>query len=140
MSHRNQGDKTMSYFKEFCDSIPKNKHGYVPDLLDLDNDSFRDLAMSSFIADLKGKICGRGYLECSDEFKNSIYSTYEIECQDAIDAYNQAIDDARELAKKAAETLSEMDDNTFMDLIDPNRKYTGSYRAMLDADHKHSVF
>jgi hypothetical protein len=140
MSHRNPEDKTMSYFKEFCDSIPKNKHGYVPDLLDLDNDCFRDLAMSSFLADLKGKICGRGYLECSDEFKNSIYSTYEIECQDAIDAYNQAIDDARELAKKSAETLSEMDDSTFMNLIDPNRKYTGSYRAMLDSGHRVTDF
>lgn len=119
----------MSHFKEFCDSIPKNKHGYVPDLLDLDSDYFRDLAMSAFIAEQRGRIFGILYMKLSNEKKNNVYSSNEIYCQDAIDAYNQSIDDAREKAK----SLEAMDDRAFISLIDPDYKWQRFNQAEIDA-------
>jgi len=108
----------------------------VPDLLDLEDDTFRDLAMASFLSDFTGLIAGKSYMDLNRAGKNNVYALHEIECQDAIDAYNQTIDDTREKAK----SVELMDDITFMDLLDPNRKYTGSYREMLDAGHRTTDF
>ncbi len=124
----------MSHFKEFCDSIPKNKHGYVPDLLDMDNDDLRDMAMAAFIADLNGVHLADRYIKSYD--KNDVYSSYESRCQDAIDAYNQGIDDARENSKN----LELMADHTFISLIDPNYKYRNFNQEMYDSGMKPSDF
>lgn len=129
----------MSHFKEFCDSTPKNKDGYVPDLLDLVAQGFGDLCMASYLSDKLSSNYnnyGEYYMSLSNTSKNIIYSSNELACQDAIDAYNQAIDDAREKAKN----LELMDDHTFISLIDPDYKYRHFNQAMFDAGHKESDF
>lgn len=124
----------MSYFKEFCESIHKTKAGYVPDLLDLESDDLRDLCMAAFIADLNGTYLADRYIKSYD--KNDVYSRYESRCQDAIDAYNQAIDDARE----KAENLELIDDHTWIGMLDPHYKFRNFNQAMYDAGHKPTDF
>jgi hypothetical protein len=121
----------MSYFKEFCDSIHKTKAGYVPDIIDLVKQGFGDLAMSHFIADKYGDAeYGKRYMAASNEVKNAVYGLWEIDCQDAIDAYNQGIDDARE-ADSMMDYLR--DDSWCLRLVDPNYKYERFNQAEIDA-------
>jgi hypothetical protein len=116
----------MSYFKEFCESIHKTKAGYVPDLLDLVAQGFGDLAMSHFIADKYGDAeYGKRYMAASNEVKNTAYGLWEIDCQDAIDAYNQTIDDAKDLRK--------MSDEQFFDFMNPYVKTVRYNQAEIDA-------
>jgi len=129
----------MKHLKSFFAKIQKNDHGYVPDILDM-SENDKDSAVVAVLFDSNIPDVARAYDSLSNEDKNDAYQSLEIVIQDAIDEYNQTIDDSREQAKKAAEALTEMDDNTFMDLIDPNRKYTGSYRAMLDSGHRTTDF
>jgi hypothetical protein len=129
----------MKHLKSFFSKIAKNDHGYVPDILDM-SENDKDNAVVAVLFDSNIPDVARAYDSLSNEDKNDAYQSLEIVIQDAIEEYNQTIDDSREQAKKAAEALTEMDDNTFMDLIDPNRKYTGSYRAMLDSGHRTTDF
>lgn len=115
----------MSYFKEFCESIHKTKAGYVPDLLDLVAQGFGDLCIAAFIAEKRGRVFGLLYMKLSNEEKNIFYSANEIECQDAIDEYNQGIDDARQ-----PEPV----------YYDPHWKYTGINAAQWDAGFSGSEF
>jgi hypothetical protein len=128
----------MSKFQSFCKNIHKNKHGYVPDLLDLESDQFRDLAMAAFLDDKFGAGAGARYLSAvSDKAAiNDIYAVHESECQDAIDAYNQTIDDEREKAKN----LELIDDDAWISMIDPDYKYRHFNQSMFDAGHKPSDF
>lgn len=112
----------MKHLKSFFAKIQKNDHGYVPDILDM-SENDKDNAVVAMLFDSNVPDLARTYNSLSNEDKNDAYQSLEIVIQDAIDEYNQATDDAREKSKKAAEVLSEMDDNTFMDLIDPNQKY-----------------
>lgn len=115
----------MSHFKEFCDSIPKNKHGYVPDLIDLVVEGFGDLAMTAFIAEKKGSTFGWLYYNAPSNEKNDQFSLYESACQDAIDAYNQAIDDTKDARK--------MTDEQFFDFMNPYVKSVSYNQAEIDA-------
>jgi hypothetical protein len=119
----------MSYFKEFCESIHKTKAGYVPDLQNFEDDFFRDAAMSSFLADKFGAEKAESYLAMPSEDKNIEYALWEIDCQDAIDAYNQGIDDAREKAKN----LKLIDDHTWISMFDPYYKYASFNQAEIEA-------
>lgn len=114
----------MSYFKEFCESIYKTNAGYVPDLLDLETDNLRDLAMSAFLADNYGLDIANCYHVSIKEYKNFYYSNHESECQDAIDAYNQKIDDAKE--KNIANDVS-------FNMFDPDYKFQRFNQAEIDA-------
>jgi len=119
----------MSYFKEFCESIHKTKAGYVPDLIDMEHDFFRDAAMASFLADKISSSMGDYYLNATKESKNFHYSLHEIDCQDAIDAYNQTIDDAKEKAN----SLELIDDHAWISMLDPDYKYRNFNQAEIDA-------
>lgn len=122
----------MKKFESFCKNIHKTKEGYVPDLLDLESDGLRDIAMCSWIGDSFGHLKAIEYSIVQLEKKNSIYAKYEAECQDAIDAYNQRIDDAK--------NLELMDDHTFISLLDPDYKYRHFNQDMYDHGHKESDF
>jgi len=121
----------MSYFKEFCESIHKTKAGYVPNLLDLVAQGFGDLCMAAFLADKHMKATGAWYMSACEKVKNIMYSDHEIECQDAIDAYNQGIDDAREKAKN----LELIDDHTWISMLDPDYKWQRFNQAEIDAGY-----
>jgi hypothetical protein len=121
----------MSYFKEFCESIHKTDTGHVPDLLDLENDHLRDLAMACFLEDKLGAGSGSRYMNAASDKTaiNDIYAHHESACQDAIDAYNQTIDDAREKAK----SLELIDDHMWISMLDPDYKYRRFNQAEIDA-------
>jgi hypothetical protein len=122
----------MSYFKEFCESIHKTKAGYVPDLLDLVAQGFGDLCMAAILADKMNADVGVWYMESSNESKNQVYALWEIQCKDAIDAYNQGIDDARE-ADSMMDYLR--DDSFWRSLVDPYYKYARFNQAEIDAGY-----
>ena len=119
----------MSYFKEFCESIHKTKAGYVPDLLDLVEQGFGDLCMAAFLADECGELTGNSYLSAGTDAKNNAYSFWEWKCQDAIDAYNQTIDDAREKDN----SLELIDDNMWISMLDPDYKWQRFNQVEIDA-------
>jgi hypothetical protein len=126
----------MSTFQSFCKNIHKTKAGYVPDLLDLVAQGFGDLCMAAFIADNVSLQSAEKYTEGSEVYKNDIYSIFESNCQDAIDAYNQTIDGEREKAKN----LELIDDHVFISMIDPDYKFRHFNQDMFDAGHKPSDF
>lgn len=121
----------MSYFKEFCESIHKTKAGYAPDLLDLESDDLRDLCMTLFLEDKLGDGAGIRYMNAvSDKTAiNDMYAHHESACQDAIDAYNQTIDDAREKAN----SLELIDDHTWISMLDPDYKWARFNQVEIDA-------
>lgn len=120
----------MSYFKEFCESIHKTKAGYVPDLLDLVDQGFGDLCMAAYLSDWFGSdVFGELYLSSDESFKNDEYACRESSVQDAIDAYNQKIDDEREKAKN----LELIDDHAWIGMLDPDYKYDRFNQAEIDA-------
>lgn len=119
----------MSYFKEFCESIHKTKAGYVPDLLDLESDFFRDLAMAAFTADRCCPDTGSEYLALPIDRRNAFYGLWEVECQDAIDAYNQTIYDERQ----AQSDMDYLRDDPQNCLYDPHYKYRSFNQAEIDA-------
>jgi len=128
----------MNKFHSFCKNIHKTKAGYVPDLLDLESDELRDLAMAAFLDDKFGAGAGARYLNAvSDKAViNDMYAVHESACQDAIDAYNQTIDDER----KKAKNLELIDDHVFISMIDPDYKFRHFNQDMFDAGHKPSDF
>lgn len=127
----------MSKFQSFCKNIHKTKAGYVPDLLDLVAQGFGDLCMAAFITDhYTDDTYGKLYIGLPERSKNVVYSIFEIECQDAIDAYNQTIDDEREKAKN----IELIDDHVFISMIDPDYKFRHFNQDMYDAGHKPSDF
>ncbi len=119
----------MGKFQSFCKNIHKNDAGYVPDLLDLVAQGFGDLCMAAFLADKMTADVGVWYMESSNEAKNQVYALWEIQCQDAIDAYNQGIDDAKE-AKKVPEHLQY---DSWGGISDPYYKYARFNQAEIDA-------
>jgi hypothetical protein len=121
----------MSHFKEFCEAIHKTKAGHVPDLLDLESDFFRDLAMGSFLSDRFSSAYGDAYIRLSSNRKNLVYAVWESQCQDAIDAYNQAIDDARE----ADSMMDYLRDDPLQCLYDPDYKFARFNQAEIDAGY-----
>jgi hypothetical protein len=125
------GDK-MKKFESFCKNIHKTDAGYVPDLLDLVAQGFGDLCMAAFLADKMTADVGVWYMESSNEAKNQVYALWEIQCQDAIDAYNQTIDDARE-ADSMMDYLR--DDSWGRSLVDPDYKYARFNQAEIDAGY-----
>lgn len=115
----------MSKFESFCKNIHKTDAGYVPDLLDLVAQGFGDLCMAAFLADSHSELFARLYMNAPDHKKNHVYSTWESKCQDAIDAYNQTIDDARDLERgKLAPDTSYFDEHW---------KYAATNQAEIDA-------
>jgi hypothetical protein len=120
----------MKKFESFCKNIHKTKAGYVPDLLDLVAQGFGDLCMQSYLWDKYGDYVAYNYMHGKDDYKNDTYSFYESECQDAIDAYNQTIDDARE-ADSMMDYLR--DDSWGHSLVDPDYKYARFNQAEIDA-------
>jgi hypothetical protein len=119
----------MKNFESFCKNIHKTDAGYVPDLLDLVAQGFGDLCMAAFLADQINQDIANAYMEASEEKKNKVYSLWESRCQDAIDAYNQSIDDAREKAKN----IELIDDHTWISMLDPYYKYAHFNQAEIDA-------
>ncbi len=115
----------MGKFQSFCKNIHKTDAGYVPDLLDLVAHGFGDLCMAAFLADQINQDIADFYMQASNEAKNKVYSLWESRCQDAIDAYNQTIDDARQ-----PEPI----------YFDPHWKFTGTNAAQWDAGHKAGDF
>lgn len=101
----------------------------MPDLLDLVAQGFGDLCMAAFIADQCGTDAGKYYLSLDEEAKNDEYSCNEIDCQDAIDAYNKTIDDTREKSK----SLELIDDHAWISMLDPDYKYRRFNQAEIDA-------
>lgn len=98
----------------------------MPDLLDLVAQGFGDLCMSSFIVDKVSLESAVKYMYSCEEYKNDRYAMFEIDCQDAIDAYNQGIDDARE-AKKLAHDIADR-------MFDPHYKYAHFYSRFNQAE------
>ena len=127
----------MKHLKNFFAKIQKNDHGYVPDILDM-SENDKDSAVVAMLFDSNIPELARAYDSLSNEDKNDAYQSLEIVIQDAIDEYNQAIDEARDAEHK--QNLKDMDDYTFMQLIDPNHQYRPIDQAMYDAGHKHSDF
>jgi len=68
---------------------------------------------------------GNEYLAATDDNRNGFYGLWEVECQDAIDAYNQTIDDAKDLRK--------MSDEQFFDFMNPYVKAVRYNQAEIDA-------
>ena len=120
-----------NHFKQFCDNIPKNRNGHVPDLLDLDSDFFRDLAVSAYVLDKDGEKMAKWYLKGSTLLKNSMYSDREVAIQDAIDSYNDGIDAMAELVSLIPEGEDE--------LVYCDKPYT-DFDKMIDAGHKPEDF
>ena len=124
----------MGHFEEFCKATPKNKHGYVPDLIDVEFDFIRDCATVAYLRDLGNHDAADNYYFFSDELKNEYYSALEIVMQDEVDKFNQAIDDER------AKNLELIDDNAWIGIIDPDYKWQHFNQAMYDSGHKPSDF
>ena len=119
----------MSHFKEFCEAIHKTNAGHVPDLLDLGDDFLRDLAIACFLSDRFSVDYGQAYIKLSSNRKNWIYSIWESQCQEAIDDYNQAIDDARE----ADSMMDYLRNDPLECLYDPDYKFARFNQAEIDA-------
>jgi hypothetical protein len=119
----------MKKFESFCKNIHKNDAGYVPDLLDLVAQGFGDLCMAAYLWDNCGGIVSWNYNHGSESEKNETYSFYESECQDAIDAYNQTIDDARE----ADNDMELLRDEAWIGICDPCYKWQRFNQAEIDA-------
>jgi len=102
--------------------MQKNKHGYVPDILDFENDVLRDRAVVARLKDVDLNGLAVSYMLEDGEFKNTIYSGLEFELQDEIDHYNNLIDD-----KKA----SAVDDE--VSIFDPEYKWQHFNQAEIDA-------
>lgn len=115
----------MKKFESFCKNIHKTDAGYVPYLLDLVAQGFGDLCMAAYLWDNYGDYAAWNYNHGSESEKNETYSFYESECQDAIDAYNQTIDDANDLRK--------MSDEQFFDFMNPYVKAVRYNQAEIDA-------
>jgi len=119
----------MKKFQSFCKNIHKTDAGYVPDLLDLAAQGFGDLCMAAFLADNETTFFAELYLHLNEKGKNKVYSRYESRCQDAIDAYNQGIDDAR-----AADSMMDyLRDDPLKCLYDPDYKWQRFNQAEIDA-------
>jgi hypothetical protein len=128
--------KKMSKFRSFCRGIHKTDAGYVPDTVDLVKDGFGDLCMAAFLADTVSELFARLYINAPEHKKNHVFSGWESKCQDAIDAYNQTIDDARE----ADTVMDYLREDQLQCLYDPDYKYRHFNQDMLDAGHKPSDF
>lgn len=121
----------MKKFESFCKNIHKTDAGYVPYLLDLVAQGFGDLCMAAYLWDNYGDYAAWNYNHGSESEKNETYSFYESECQDAIDAYNQTIDDARQFYSMM-EYLPN-GDTWGRRLVDPDYKYARFNKAEIDA-------
>ena len=119
----------MNHFKAFCKATPKNEHGYVPDVIDMEFDTIRDQATVAYLRDLGNHEAADNYYFFSDDLKNEYYSAIEIVMQDEVDKFNQSIDD-----KKL------VDDHKMISLCDPEYRWQHFNQAMYDAGHKESDF
>lgn len=119
----------MTKFKAFLMSIPRNKNGYAPDLLDMESDRVRDMATIAYLIDLGNFDAAETFHFFSDEQKNEYYSSLEILMQDEIDKFNDEIG-----AKKEVLMIQEFH------LFDANYKYQHFNQAMYDAGHKPADF
>lgn len=118
----------MSHFEEFCKATPKNKHGYVPDVIDMEFDTIRDHATVAYLRDLGNNEEADNYYFFSDDLKNEYYSAVEILMQDEVDKFNDKIDNER-AAQQEPESY-----------IDEGYKFQHFNQAMFDAGHKASDF
>lgn len=112
----------MSYLTKLFDEMQKNKHGYVPDILDFENDFLRDKAVVARLKDVDLNGLAVSYMLEDDDFKNIIYSGLEFELQDEIDHYNNLIDN-----KKTEDKEDEVS------IFDPEYKWQHFNQAEIDA-------
>ena len=63
------------------------------------------------------------------QYKNTIYARYESRCQDAINSYNQTIDDALE----ADSDMELLRDEAWIGICDPDYKWKRFNQAEIDA-------
>lgn len=119
----------MSKFESFCKNIHKTDAGYVPDLLDLVAQGFGDLCMAAYLSEFVGSLDAYSYIKGTEDHKNKVYSINESRCQDAIDAYNQKIDDERE----AQADMDYLRNDPLQFLYDPQYKYARFNQAEIDA-------
>lgn len=124
----------MGHFEEFCKATPKNKHGYMPDIIDLPSNAVKDWAVVSYLRDTGNATSASYFYMLSDAQKNEYYAKYESAMQDEVDKFNQAIDDER------AKNLELIDDTTWIGIIDPDYKWQHFNQAMYDSGHKPSDF
>lgn len=124
----------MNHFEEFCKATPKNKHGYMPDIIDLPSNALKDWAVSAYLCDIGDLYGASMYYIMSDSRKNEYYSKHESAMQDEVDKFNQAIDDER------AKNLELIDDTAWIGIIDPDYKWQHFNQAMYDAGHRESDF
>lgn len=118
----------MNHFEAFCKATPKNKHGYVPDLLDMESDLIRDQATVAMLRDLNRYHDAEDYRLYSDDMKGEFYRSLELVMQDEVDKFNDKIDKDR---------IESMQDDAY---FDAHWKYTGTNSAMFDAGFKSSDF
>ena len=96
-SENNQeANKMGKHFKQFCDNIPKNRDGYVPDILDM-SENDKDAAVVATLKDHSQTELAIAHPSLSEYDKNDCYSALEVVMQDAIDSYNDGIDAMAEL-------------------------------------------
>lgn len=82
----------MSHFEEFCKATPKNKHGYMPDIIDLASNAVKDWAVVSYLRDNGSSYSASIFYFLSDDQKNEYYAKYESAMQDEVDKFNDKID------------------------------------------------
>jgi hypothetical protein len=104
----------------------------------MESDFFRDLAMGSFLSDRFSGAYGDAYIRLNSSRKNLVYAVWESQCQEAIDDYNQAIDDARD----ADSMMDYLRDDPLQCLYDPDYKFArfDPLQKMRDAGHKPEDF
>ena len=85
-----------NHFKQFCDNIPKNRDGYVPELIDM-SEHDKDAAVVATLKDNGRTDMAIAHPSLSNDDKNDCYGSLEIVIQDAINSYNEGIDVLREL-------------------------------------------
>jgi len=112
----------MSHLEKLFDEMQKNKHGYVPDILDFESDFLRDKAVVARLKDFDLNSLAVSYMLEDAEFKNTIYGELEFELQDEIDHYNNLVDDKKTTAKE--------DD---VSIFDPEYKWQHFNQAEIDA-------
>lgn len=118
----------MNHFELFCKSTPKNEHGYVPDLLDMESDSVRDQATVAMLRDMNNYHAADDFHFFGDELKGEYYRSLEVVMQDEVDKFNDKID-----YERAAQPEPES-------YIDEDYKFQHFNQAMFDASHKPSDF
>lgn len=84
------------FLKAFCDAQPKNLHGHVKRMIDMEEKD-KDDAIIAYLNDDRQEILAHCYPHLTDEGKNHMYSNYEYHVDLAIEKYNNGVDLDKEL-------------------------------------------